>query len=120
VEGFFFGSSGQRTARPSDACSSKAHPVSERRHKAIEWIIRYCEGKDRRLFLDDINEAAVPAQTSIFVPRHQLAEELREVIEWDFQERGDPNEDGIAMRRNAAACCSGPARQSRGSRRARA
>ena len=44
----------------------------------------------KSLFLDDINEAGVPAQTSIFVPRHQLAVELREVIERAFQERDEP------------------------------
>jgi hypothetical protein len=37
----------------------------------------------------DFNEAGVPAQTSIFVPRHQLAEELREVIECALRERGE-------------------------------
>jgi hypothetical protein len=33
--------------------------------------------------------AGVPAQTSIFVPRHHLAEELRGVIEHRFRERGE-------------------------------
>jgi hypothetical protein len=48
------------------------------------------EGKDgTRLLVGDFNEAGVPAQTSIFVPRHQLAEELREVIEGTFRERGE-------------------------------
>jgi hypothetical protein len=37
----------------------------------------------------DFNEAGVTAQTSIFFPRHQLAEELREVIERAFQKRGE-------------------------------
>jgi hypothetical protein len=49
------------------------------------------EGKDgTRLSVGDFNEAGVPAQTSIFVPRHHLAEELREVIEAEFRERGEP------------------------------
>jgi hypothetical protein len=61
--------------------------------EAIDWAIRYQaeqEGKDfRRVPIADHNEAGVNAQTSIFVPRHQLAEELREVIESAFRERGE-------------------------------
>jgi hypothetical protein len=38
----------------------------------------------------DFNEAGVTAQTSIFVPRHQLAEELGRVIQEAFRERGAP------------------------------
>jgi len=41
------------------------------------------------LSLEDFNEAGVPAQTSIFVPRHQLAVELKGAIEGAFQERGE-------------------------------
>jgi hypothetical protein len=57
------------------------------------WAIRYqAEQGDKdgtRLWVGDFNEAGVPAQTSIFVPRHQLAEELRGVIERAFRERGE-------------------------------
>jgi hypothetical protein len=42
-----------------------------------------------RLSVGDFNEAGVPAQTTIFVPRHPLAEELRGVIEHGFRERGE-------------------------------
>jgi hypothetical protein len=38
----------------------------------------------------DFNEAGVTAQTSIFVPRHQLAGELGRVIEEAFRDRGAP------------------------------
>jgi hypothetical protein len=49
------------------------------------------EGKGPRdLLVADRSEAGVPAQTSIFVPRHQLAEELRAVIEGAFRDRGEP------------------------------
>jgi hypothetical protein len=41
------------------------------------------------LSLADLNEAGVAAQTSIFVPRHQLALELRDDIERAFQQRGE-------------------------------
>jgi hypothetical protein len=39
--------------------------------------------------LSDLNEAGVPAQTSIFVPRHQLAVEVKKVIERACCERGE-------------------------------
>jgi hypothetical protein len=42
-----------------------------------------------RLLGAEFNEAGIPAQTSIFVPRHQLAEELRQVIEGAVRERGE-------------------------------
>jgi len=42
------------------------------------------------LSVGDFNEAGVTAQTAIFVPRHQLAEELGRVIEEAFRERGAP------------------------------
>jgi hypothetical protein len=71
-------------------CSSKAPLGWARRDKRSNGpSVIGKAGGDRR-FLDDINEAGVPAQTSIFVPRHQLAVELREVIERAFQERDEP------------------------------
>ena len=42
------------------------------------------------MLVADQNEAGIPAQTSIFVPRHQLASELRAVIEGAFWDRGEP------------------------------
>lgn len=61
--------------------------------------------------VDDFNEADAIAQTTIFVPRHQLAVELLAVIERAFREQGEPitvpilrgrengGEDGNAPRR---------------------
>jgi hypothetical protein len=71
----------------------KSQPMLGKTREAIQWAIRFqAEQEDKdgtHLSLGDFNEAGVPAQTSIFVPRHQLAEELREVIEQAFQERGE-------------------------------
>jgi hypothetical protein len=89
VEGFFFrrltGEDGKRVRR----LLVKSPPGLGKTRQAIDWAIRYREGKDGPRFLGDANEAGIPAQTSIFVPRHQLAEELRKVIERAFLERGE-------------------------------
>jgi hypothetical protein len=91
VEGFFFRrlrtEDGERIGR----LLVKSPPGLGKTREAIKWAIRYQqEGKDgTRLSLGDFNEAGVPGQTSIFVPRHQLAVELREVIERAFRERGE-------------------------------
>jgi hypothetical protein len=71
----------------------KSPPGLGKTREAIDLAIPYRaeqEGKDLLLLpRGDYNEAGVPAQTSIFVPRHQLAEELGEVIERAFLERGE-------------------------------
>jgi hypothetical protein len=89
VEGFFFRRLRTEDGKPIRHLLVKSPPGLGKTTQAIEWAIRYREGKNGRRFLDDINEAGVPAQVSIFVPRHRLAEELREVIEGAFQERGE-------------------------------
>jgi hypothetical protein len=93
VEGFFFrrvrGEGGKQVGR----LLVKSPPGLGKTREAIHWAICYQAeqgGKDgTRLSVGDFNEAGVPAQTSIFVPRHHLAEELREVIERAFRERGE-------------------------------
>jgi hypothetical protein len=94
VEGFFFrrltGEDGKRIR----SLLVKSPPGLGKTRQAIDSAIRYRaeqEGKDPRLLpVADQNEAGVLGQTSIFVPRHQLAEELRAVIECAFRERGEP------------------------------
>jgi hypothetical protein len=93
VEGFFFrrlrGEDEKRVRR----LLVKSPPGLGKTREAIHWAISdqaEQEGKDgTRLSVGDFNEAGVLAQTSIFVPRHHLAEELREVIERAFRERGE-------------------------------
>jgi hypothetical protein len=93
VEGFFFrrlrGDGGKTLGR----LLVKSPPGLGKTREAIHWAICYQaeqEGKDgTRLSVGDFNEAGVPAQTSIFVPRHHLTEELRGVIEHGFRERGE-------------------------------
>ena len=93
VEGFFFrglkGEDGKHIRR----LLVKSPPGLGKTREAIDCAIRYQaeqQGKDwLSLPIAEHNEAGVNAQTSIFVPRHQLAEELRAVIEGAFQERGE-------------------------------
>ena len=86
VEGFLFPAAegrGWKAHRP--AARQKAHRGWGKTTQAVEFAIRYQaeqEGKDgTRLSVENFNEAGVLAQTSIFIPRHHLAEELRAVIE---------------------------------------
>jgi hypothetical protein len=93
IEGFFFrrlkGEDGKHIRR----LLVKSPPGLGKTREAIDWAVTYQaeqQGKGpRELLFADQNEAGIPAQTSIFVPRHQLAEELREVIERAFQDRGE-------------------------------
>jgi hypothetical protein len=95
----------------------KSPPGVGKTRQAIHWAIRYQaeqDGKDgTRLSLGDFNEAGVPAQTSIFVPRHQLAEELSEVIERAFRERGEQGA-GAAWGRCAGGARAGAGGAGRG------
>jgi hypothetical protein len=84
VEGFFFRRLTSEDGKRIRRLLVKSPPGLGKTREAIDWAIRYQAeqaGKDgTRLSVGDFNEAGVTAQTSIFVPRHQLAEELRGVL----------------------------------------
>jgi hypothetical protein len=94
VEGFFFRRLRTEDGKRIERLLVKSPPGLGKTREAIEWAIAYQTdqaGKDgTRLPVGDFNEAGVTAQTSIFVPRHQLAEELGRMIEEAFRERGAP------------------------------
>jgi hypothetical protein len=94
VEGFFFRRLKNNAGKRVKRLLVKSPPGLGKTREAIEWAIAYQAeqaGKDgTRLAVDDFNEAGVPSQTSIFVPRHQLAAELGRVIEEAFRDRGAP------------------------------
>src|SRR5215831_16316679 len=63
--------------------------------EAMEWATRYQteqEGKDSilQMFRIDITAAGAKAQVAIFVPRHELPQEVKEVIEENRQKLGEP------------------------------
>jgi hypothetical protein len=98
----------------------KSPPGLGKTTKAIEYAIRYQEeqdGKDRLLDAD-FNEAGLPAQTAVFVPRHQLAVELKGDVERAFQNRGEPIEVPILRgRENGADEGNAPCRRWREARK---
>jgi hypothetical protein len=77
VEGFFFRRLRTEDGKPIRRRLVKSPPGLGKTREAIASVVHYQEeqeGKDLlRLPRGDFNEAAVAAQTSIFVPRHQLA-----------------------------------------------
>ena len=90
IEGFFIRRLRTEDGRRVERLLIKSPPGLGKTREAIRYQAEQ-EGKDgTRLSVGDFNEAGVPAQTSIFVPRHHLAEELRGVIERAFRERGEP------------------------------
>jgi hypothetical protein len=91
VEGFFFRRLRTEDGKPIRRLLVKSPPGLGKTRQAIDWTIRYRaeQGKGLRRLLSDLNEAGVPAQTSIFVPRHQLAVEVKNVIERACCERGE-------------------------------
>jgi hypothetical protein len=92
-QGFFFWQLRSEDGKAVKHLLVKSPPGLGKTTEAIKWAIRYraeLEDAEAHLSIEHYNEAGVPAQTSIFVPRHQLAEELREEIESAFRQRGEP------------------------------
>jgi hypothetical protein len=121
VEGFFFRRLRTEDGKRIGRLLIKSPPGLGKTTQAVELAIRYQAeqaGKDgAHLPVGDFNEAGVPAQTSIFVPRHQLAEELRDKIERAFPERGEAVRVPILRgRENGGEEGKAPCRRWRGAR----
>jgi hypothetical protein len=74
----------------------------------MEWAIRYQteqEGTDGILQMSriDITAAGAKAQVAIFVPRHELAREVKEVIERNRRDFGEPVEVPVLRGRDNGA-----------------
>jgi hypothetical protein len=68
--------------------------VSGRRRRRWSGATRYQAEQDAapllEICLDDVTEGGAIAQTAVFVPRHALALEIKEVIESNLAARGRP------------------------------
>ena len=95
VEGFFFRRRGGQDRPPPRQLLVRSPPGLGKTKEAMEWAIRYQteqEGKESILELSrsDITAAGVRAQVAIFVPRHELAQEMKAVIERNREDLGAP------------------------------
>jgi hypothetical protein len=86
VEGFFFRRRRGEGQPPARHLLVRSPPGLGKTKEAMEWATRYQteqEGKDGFLQMSrmDITPAGAKAQVAIFVPRHELAREVKEVIE---------------------------------------
>jgi hypothetical protein len=95
VEGFFFRRRDEQGQPPARHLLVRSPPGLGKTKQAMEWAIRYQttqESKDSILHLSrvDITPAGAWAQVAIFVPRHELAGEVKEVIEQNRERLGKP------------------------------
>lgn len=94
IEGFFFRRLTTEDGKRIQRLLVKSPPGLGKTREAIASAVHYQAEQEGKGLLSlqrgDFNEAGVTAQTAIFVPRHQLAVELKEVIECAFRKRGEP------------------------------
>jgi hypothetical protein len=92
VEGFFFRRLRLRTedGKPTRHLLVKSPPGLGKTKEAMEWAAHYQVHSLHRGKLGDITNAGVRAQVAIFVPRHELAREVKEVIERNREALGAP------------------------------
>ena len=95
VEAFFFRRRSDQGRPPAPQLLVRSPPGLGKTKEAMEWATRYQteqQGKDSILELSrsDITLAGVWAQVAIFVPRHELAQEVKEVIQRNREDLGEP------------------------------
>jgi hypothetical protein len=95
VEGFFFRRRDEQGQPPARQLLVRSPPGLGKTKQAMEWATRYQteqESKDSILHMSriDITPAGARAQVAIFVPRHELAREVKEVIERNRERLGEP------------------------------
>jgi hypothetical protein len=108
VEGFFFRRRSDQEQPPARHLLVRSPPGLGKTKEAMEWATRYQteqEGKESILELSrsDITLAGVWAQVAIFVPRHELARQVKEVIERNRDELGQPVEVPVLRGRDHEA-----------------
>ena len=95
VEAFFFWRRSDQGRPPAPQHLVRSPPGLGKTKEAMEWATRYQteqQGKDSILELSrsDITLAGVWAQVAIFVLRHELAQEVKEVIQRNREDLGEP------------------------------
>jgi hypothetical protein len=90
VEGFFFRRLTTEDGKPIRHLLVKSPPGLGKTKEAMEWATHYQVNSRHRPRLADITNAGVRAQVAIFVPRHELAREVKEVIERNREDLGEP------------------------------
>jgi hypothetical protein len=108
VEGFFFRRRSDQGQPPPRHLLVRSPPGLGKTKEAMEWATRYQteqEGKESILQLSrsDITPAGVRAQVAIFVLRHELAQEVKEVIEGNRADLGQPVEVPVLRGRDHEA-----------------
>jgi hypothetical protein len=108
VEGFFFRRRSDQEQPPARHLLVRSPPGLGKTKEAMEWATRYQteqEGKDSILELSrsDITLAGARAQVAIFVPRHELAQEVKAVIERNREDLGAPVEVPVLRGRDHEA-----------------
>jgi hypothetical protein len=86
VEGFFFRRRDAQGQVPARQLLVRSPPGLGKTKEAVEWATRYQTQQAQspsisRLSRLDITPAGAWQQVAIFVPRHELAREIKEVIE---------------------------------------
>jgi hypothetical protein len=86
VEKFFFRHRDDQGQPPARHLLVRSPPGLGKTKEAMEWATRYQTEQAAKesileVFWDDITGGGVRAQVAIFVPRHELASEIRQVIE---------------------------------------
>ena len=108
VEGFFFRHRVGQGQRPERQLLVRSPPGLGKTKEAMEWATRYQTEQAEnpsiaRLSRVDITSAGAFEQIAIFVPRHELAREVKGVIERNREKLGEPVEVPILRGRDHEA-----------------
>jgi hypothetical protein len=95
VEGFFHRHGNDQGQAPARHLLVRSPPGLGKTKEAMKWATRYRTEQAAKksildLYADDITGGGARAQVAIFVPRHELAHEVKEVIEGNLQALGKP------------------------------
>jgi hypothetical protein len=108
IEGFFFRHRDAQGQVPARQLLVRSPPGLGKTKEAMEWATRYQTEQAARpriaqLSRLDITPAGAWQQVAIFVPRHELAQEVKEVIEHNREGLGAPVEVPVLRGRDNGA-----------------